>query len=45
VLEDRHLQAGTYVTPMDGSRLAPGAYILVLQAGASRQSRTVTVVR
>jgi zinc metalloprotease ZmpB len=45
VLEDRHFEPGTYITPMDGSRLAPGAYILVLQAGASRQSRTVTVVR
>ena len=46
VLADGERPAGNHTTTLDASRLAPGAYVLVLDDGAGRRvSRLVTVAR
>ena len=42
---DEPLGAGTREVRLDTRRLASGVYAVVLEAGTSRASRTVTVVR
>ena len=45
VLAEGTLAAGDHATELDASRLAPGVYVLRLQAEGAQVTRTVTVVR
>jgi hypothetical protein len=42
---DHETPAGTHTVPLDVSRLAPGAYVVVAETGTTRQTARLSVVR